>query len=161
MNKAEVVGTLEFHRKKLDVYSSLDIPLFKASDVAELIDYSDNNISKMLEMCEYDETLTLPMVVSGQTHHVHFVNEHGLYSILSQSRKPIARKWRRVAHDQLIEMRRARNFDILQQFEEWDHAADSIYFDEETGIIMQSVTVVGGDVEQVIFTGELPKIQTL
>ena len=35
---------------------------------------------------------------------------------------------------------------ITEQFEEWDHAMDNIYFDEETGQLMQSVTVPGGDV---------------
>jgi len=38
---------------------------------------------------------------------------------------------------------------IAEQFEEWDHAMDNIYFDEETGQLMQSVTVHGGDVMQV------------
>ena len=31
----------------------------------------------------------------------------------------------------------------------WDHEADSIYWDEETQRLMQSVTVAGGDVKQV------------
>ena len=39
--------------------------------------------------------------------------------------------------------------DISEQFEDWDHRADAIYFDEETGMLMRSVTVPGGDVEQV------------
>lgn len=42
-------------------------------------------------------------------------------------------------------------FDIIQQFDEWNDALDDIYIDEETGIMMQSVTIVDGDVEQVPF----------
>lgn len=38
---------------------------------------------------------------------------------------------------------------MAEQFQDWDDAAESIYFDEETGMMMQSVTVAGGDVEQV------------
>lgn len=150
----KVVGTIEFDGKLLDVYSSLDEPVFRASDVANMIDYSEGNTWKMLEMCEADEKLNLPMVVAGQTRTVSFVTETGLYNVLSQSRKPIARKWRRVIHNELIRLRKARNFDILKQFNEWDHEADTIYFDEETGKLMQSVTVAGGDVIQVPYDPE-------
>ena len=144
-----VVGTIKFDNKELNVYSSVNKPLFRASDVANMIGYSSGNTWKMLEMCEQDEKLNLPLVVAGQHRNTSFVNENGLYNILSQSRKPIARKWRRVIHDEIIKLRKARGLDILQKFDEWDHALDDLYFDEETGILMRSVTVQGGDVEQV------------
>lgn len=85
------VGVITFGSNKLDVYNSLDEPLFKAADVAGMIDYSSGNTWKMLEMCEEDEKLNLPMVVAGQRRSVSFVTETGLYNVLSQSRKPIAR----------------------------------------------------------------------
>lgn len=144
-----IVGTITFDKRQLDVYSSLDEPIFRATDVAKMIDYSEGNTWKMLEMCEEDEKLNLPMVVAGQRRSVSFITETGLYNVLSQSRKPIARKWRRVIHDELVKMRKVKNFNILQQFDEWDHEADTLYIDEETGILMQSVTVQGGDVIQV------------
>ena len=62
-----IVGTITFDGKLLNVYSSLDEPIFRASDVASMIQYSDGNTWKMLEMCEQDEKLNLPMVVAGQT----------------------------------------------------------------------------------------------
>ena len=145
----KIVGTISFDKKQLPVYSSLDEPLFRASDIASMIEYSDGNVWKMLEMCEQDEKLNLPIVVAGQRRQVSFVTEHGLYNILSQSRKPIARKWRRVIHDELIRLRKSRGFDVVKQFEEWDHELDGIYFDEETGMLMQSVTIQGGDVIQI------------
>lgn len=145
----DVAGIIEFDKKKLCVYQSLDEPIFRASDVANMIEYSDGNTWKMLEMCEQDEKLNLPMVVAGQARNVSFVTERGLYNILSQSRKPIARKWRRVIHNELIKLRKSRGKDIMQQFEDWDHELDGVYFDEEKGILMQSVTVQGGDVEQI------------
>jgi prophage antirepressor-like protein len=144
-----VVGTIKFDNRLLSVYASLDEPLFRASDVASMIDYSDGNTWKMLEMCEVDEKLNLPMVVAGQKRQVSFVTETGLYNILSQSRKPIARKWRRVIHMELIRMRRAKEMNITEQFDEWDNLLDDLYWDEETGILMRSVTVQGGDVEQI------------
>lgn len=148
-----IVGIIKFDNKIVSVYSDLDNPLFKASDVASMIEYSDGNTWKMLEMCEHDEKLNLPMVVAGQRRNVSFVTENGLYNILSQSRKPIARKWRRVIHNELIEIRRSRNMNVIDQFDEWDHALDDLYFDEETGMLMQSITVQGGDVIQVPYEG--------
>ena len=148
-----VVGKIKFDNKILNVYSSLDEPLFRASDVASMIDYSTGNVWKMLEMCEHDEKLNLPMVVAGQRRTVSFVTETGLYNILSQSRKPIARKWRRVIHNELVNLRKSRGFDISEQFNEWDRALDNIYWDEEKGILMESVTVPGGDVIQVPYEG--------
>lgn len=150
----KIVGTILFDDKQLSVYSSLDEPIFRASDVAKMIEYSDGNVWKMLEMCEQDEKLNLPLVVAGQRRQVSFVTERGLYNILAQSRKPIARKWRRIVHDELIRLRKSRGRDIVEQFEEWDHELDGIYFDEETGMLMQSVTVPGGDVEQIPYVLE-------
>ncbi len=145
----KVVGQIRLGSSVLDVYGDLDDPLFKAADIADVIDYSSGNAWKMLDMCEKDEKLNLPMVVAGQRRTVSFVNEHGLYSILSQSRKEVARAWRRVVHDELISLRRTKGFDISEQFDDWNNAMDNIYFDADTGELMQSVTVAGGDVEQI------------
>lgn len=145
----KIVGTIMFMEHALPVYESLDEPLFKAADVASLIDYSEGNVWKMLEMCEADEKLNLPLVVAGQRRSISFVTETGLYNVLSQSRKPVARAWRRVIHEELIHLRKSSNKNITEQFEDWNQQADSIYFDEETGVLMQSVTTSGGDVEQI------------
>ena len=99
------------------------------------------------------EKLKLQTVVAGQRRLVWFVTEIGLYNILSQSRVTTARKWRQIVHQQLIDMRKERGKDIVEQFEEWDNMLDDIYYDEETGMLMQSVTVAGGDVEQIPFDG--------
>ena len=145
----KIVGNINCMDHTLPVYESLHAQKFKASDIATAIDYSDGNVWKMLEMCEADEKLNLPLVVAGQRRSVSFVTEIGLYNILSQSRKPIARAWRRIIHEELIALRIARGKNIAEQFEDWDKQADAIYFDEGTGMLMQSVTVPGGDVEQI------------
>ena len=143
------VGTIKFSNRLLDVYSSLEEPLFRASDIANMIDYSSGNTWSMLNMCEDDEKLNLPMVVAGQRRNVSFVTETGLYNILSQSRMKLARLWRRIIHTELIEMRKSHGRNIKEQFDEWDHRIDDYYFDEDTGRMMMSVTVAGGDVVQV------------
>lgn len=150
----QVVGQLKFDNRLLNVYSSLDEPIFRVSDIGEMIDYSDGNTWMITSMVEEDEKLNLTMLVAGQRRTVSFVTETGLYNILSQSRKPLARKWRRIIHDQLIRIRKEHNRNIIQQFDEWDHELDTLYIDPDTGILMQSITVAGGDVEQVIYRGK-------
>ncbi len=145
----KIVGDIKFQTRILPVYGDLDAPLFKAADVADLVEYGEGNVWNLTRLCEEDEHMILPLVVAGQKRQVTFVTEMGLYNILAQSRKPLARAWRRVVHEQLIAMRQSKNMDISEQFDEWDHLADNIYFDEQRGCLMRSVTVQGGDVEQV------------
>lgn len=158
MNKLSKVGEIHFDAHALTIFGTLDEPYFKAVEVAKLIDYSTGDTHHMLELVEEDEkALFLPP--TGEQKHkkqrgganrpMWFLTELGLYNVLSQSRKLIARKWRRVVHQQLIEARKSRGMTIKDQFDEWDDLLDTVYFDEKTGILMQSVTVAGGDVEQV------------
>lgn len=82
----KIAGSISFGGKRLNVYGDLDAPLFKAKDISHAIGYSSGNEWRMLEMCEEDEKLKLPLVVAGQRRSVNFVTENGLYNILAQSR---------------------------------------------------------------------------
>jgi hypothetical protein len=150
----KVVGVINFGNKKLDAYSSLDIPLFRAIDIADLIDYSQGNTWKLLELCEADEKVNISINGTGQRRMTSFVTELGLYNILAQSKKPLARKWRRVVHQQLIDWRNAHDKDIVGMFDDWDRISDTLFVDPDTGEMMQSVTVQGGDVIQVPYREE-------
>lgn len=151
----EIVGQIKFDGYILDVYNDLDVPFFRAAEVAKLLDYSAGKTSQMLELIEQDEHLLTVLQVAGQRRQVRMISEIGLYNVLSQSRKPIARKWRRIVHSNLVMMRRNNRLTIDGQFEEWDAMLDDLYIDPETGILMQSVTVRGGDVEQIPYKEEL------
>jgi len=144
MNK---VGQIQFDGHILEVYDSLDHPYFLAVDVAKLIDYSTGNAAEMLRMLEKDEHLLVTIQRAGQKRMVRVVTELGLYSVLSQSTKPIARKWRRVVHSNLILLRKQNQLTIAGQFEEWDMLAEDLFIDEETGELMEIWTVAGGDVK--------------
>lgn len=87
------------------------------------------------------------------------VNELGIYEALFASRRLEARKFRTWAG---TVMQKLRSKVGLQQYEvmrmtdtdiqdEIDCLLDSIYWDEERKCVMQSVTVQGGDVEQIPF----------
>lgn len=151
----EIVGQIKFDGYILDVYNDLDVPFFLAVEVAKLIDYSAGNTAEMLRVLEPDEHLLVTLQRSGQRRQVRMISEIGLYNVLSQSRKPIARKWRRIVHSNLVMMRRNNRLTIDGQFEEWDAMLDDLYIDPETGILMQSVTVRGGDVEQIPYKEKL------
>ena len=143
----DIVGQIRFDGYILDVYDSLDEPYFMAVEVAKLIDYSTGKTGQMLSLLEADEYLSTIIYRSGQRRKVYMVTEIGLYNILSQSRKPIARKWRRIVHSNLIMMRKNNKLTIDGQFEEWDAMVDNLFIDPETGILMEFKTVQGGDVE--------------
>ena len=81
----KIAGSISFGGKRLNVYGDLDAPLFKAKDISHAIGYSSGNEWRMLEMCEEDEKLKLPLVVAGQRRSVNFVTENGLYNILAKS----------------------------------------------------------------------------
>ena len=143
-----VVGIIRFDTKSIPVYKSLDEPLFKVENVLELIDIPNDKLLEVINLCEGDEVIILPRT-PGDSQSCAYVTESGLYDILSQTRGSTARKWRRVIIKELIKLRRDRGYNIVDQFDEWDHALDTLYFDEETGVLMESVTIPGGDVIQV------------
>ena len=143
----EIVGQIKFDGYILDVYNDLDVPFFRAAEIAKLIDYSAGKTSQMLELIEQDEHLLTVLQVAGQRREVRMITELGLYSILSQSRKPVARKWRRIVHSNLIMLRKQNKLTIEGQFEEWDALVDTLFIDPDTGILMEFHTVRGGDVE--------------
>ena len=143
----KIVGKIQFDGHMLEVYDSLDNPYFLAQDVAKLIDYSNGNTGQMLATLEKDEYLSDIQYRSGQKRLVYMITELGLYNLLSQSRKPIARKWRRVIHSNLIMLRKQNQLTIEGQFAEWDAMAEDIFIDPDTGELMQINTIAGGDVE--------------
>ena len=77
----------------LSVYGSPIEPLFKAKEVAEIIEHSD--VSTMMRTVDDDEKLTQTLFVSGQNREMWFLTEQGLYEVLMQSRKPIAKDFKR------------------------------------------------------------------
>lgn len=87
------------------------------------------------------------------------VNEIGIYEALFASRRLEARKFRLWAGSVMQRLRKhvgLEGYEVMRMTEpeiqdEIDHILDTLFYDEETGMLMQSVTVQGGDVEQVPF----------
>ena len=87
------------------------------------------------------------------------INEQGIYEALFASRKLEARKFRRWAGTVMTKLRKRvglKGYEVMRMTEpdiqeEIDWILDSLYWDDEKKCVMQSVTVQGGDVEQVPF----------
>lgn len=90
--------------KEFKIYGDLDNPLFLAKDVAEWIEHSD--VSMMLRTVDENEKLVQTMFVSGQNRELWFLTEDGLYEVLFQSRKPIAKEFKKQVKQILKEIRR-------------------------------------------------------
>lgn len=87
------------------------------------------------------------------------VNEIGIYEALYASRRLEARKFRRWSATVMQKLRKSvglEGYEVMRMTDkdiqdEIDHILDTLFWDEETGKLMQSVTVAGGDVDQVPF----------
>ncbi|MDR3540695.1 MAG: phage antirepressor KilAC domain-containing protein [Desulfosporosinus sp.] len=90
--------------KDFKIYGDSDNPLFLAKDVAEWIEHSD--VSMMLRTVDENEKLIQTMFSSGQNRDLWFLTEDGLYEVLLQSRKPIAKEFKNQVKQILKEIRK-------------------------------------------------------
>ena len=109
-SKVELIGTVEILGKEIKFYGSWENPLFLGKDVAEWIEYSKTsqgyyNVSKMLMTIDEDEKITITNSNSGGKSV--FLTEDGLYEVLMQSRKPIAKQLKKKIKTHLKQMRQA------------------------------------------------------
>lgn len=87
------------------------------------------------------------------------VNEEGIYEALYASRRLEARKFRHWSASVMRKLRQnvgLKGYEVLKMTEsdiqdKVGHIIDTLFYDDETGKLMQSVTVQGGDVEQIPF----------
>lgn len=98
INEQEVLG------KHFMVYGTADEPLFVAKDVAEWIEHS--NPTEMLKSVDEDEKLTSTILRAGQIREVNFLTENGLYEVLMQSRKPLAKEFKKKVKEILKTIRK-------------------------------------------------------
>lgn len=77
------------------MYGSYENPLFLAKDVAEWINYDTSSVNKLIMSVDEDERLVGITFRSGQKRKSHFLTEDGFYEVLMQSRKPIAKQFKK------------------------------------------------------------------
>lgn len=88
---------------EVTTYGDLENPLFLAKDVANWIEHS--RASEMLKGIDEDEKLMQTIIASGQRREMWFLTEDGLYEVLMQSRKPIAKQFKKKVKKLLKDLR--------------------------------------------------------
>ncbi|WP_339071035.1 phage antirepressor [Fusobacterium animalis] len=78
--------------------------MFKADEVAKWIEHS--NVSKMLESVDDNEKIKLEVGTLTNGYSAWFLTEDGLYEVLMQSRKPIAKKFKKKVKEILKDVRK-------------------------------------------------------
>ena len=93
-NEIQVINEQEVLGKQFKMYGTFEEPLFLAKDVANWIDYSGRT-GQLLNTVDEDEKLMHILYASGQNREMWFLTEYGLYEVLMQSRKPIAKQFKK------------------------------------------------------------------
>ena len=111
MNELEVVSTKEILGRSFTVYGTVEEPLFLAKDVAEMIEHSD--VSMMMKSIDSDEKVKFVCDTNNacitskarKTQESWFLTENGLYEVIFQSRKPIAKEFKAKVKELLHDLR--------------------------------------------------------
>lgn len=104
----QVLKQTELCGQQFEVYGTPQEPLFKAKAIAEVIGHS--NITKMLELVEDSEKGVKELLTPGGNQQVWFLTEDGLYEVLMQSRKPIAKQFKKGVKTILKEIRQTGGY---------------------------------------------------
>ena len=93
MNELTVIQQQEILGKPFTVYGDFENPLFLAREVAEWIEHS--NVSMMLQSIDDDEKELHQIGTLNNAYSAWFLTEDGVYEVLMQSRKPIAKQFKK------------------------------------------------------------------
>ena len=110
MNELKIIDERELLGKQLRIYGDFQNPLFLAKDVAEWIEHS--NVTKMLNGIDKTEKIVIKipsnnLLVGLQRNTEYtFLTEEGLYEVLMQSRKPIAKEFKKKVKEILKDVRK-------------------------------------------------------
>ncbi|GAA0102522.1 hypothetical protein UT300012_32370 [Paraclostridium bifermentans] len=103
MRELNIVNEQVVLGKEFKVYGDFENPLFLAKSVADWIGHTD--LSRMVGLVDEDEKLKRTIYVSGQNREMWFLTEDGLYEVLMQSRKPIAKQFKKEVKKILKDLR--------------------------------------------------------
>lgn len=103
--EVQVIEQREVLGKEFKMYGTVEEPLFLAKDVTDWLD--NKNTSQMLKVVDEDEKALYTMYrVDGSSHKQWFLTEDGLYEVLMQSRKPIAKSFKKKVKEILKDVRK-------------------------------------------------------
>lgn len=108
MGTLEMIHEQEILGRTFRVYGTKEEPLMLAKDVAEWIEYDVEQVGKMLKTVDEDEKVRINTrnIITGKGNPLKwFLTEDGLYEVLMQSRKPIAKLFKKEVKKILKEIR--------------------------------------------------------
>ena len=100
MEEIKIISKSTFLEKEIDVWGSIENPLFRANDVQSWLGLK--NVSRAVANVDEDERLNLKLSRGGS---MWFLTEEGVYELLMQSRKPIAKQFKKGVKKILHEIR--------------------------------------------------------
>lgn len=106
MNELKVLSEQEVLGKQFRVYGTAEEPLLLAKDVAEWIEYDASSVNKMITNVDDDEKVRKNVPTLGGIQESWFLTENGLYEVLMQSRKPIAKQFKKEVKEILKTIRK-------------------------------------------------------
>ena len=101
MEEIRIISKSTFLDKEIDVWGSVENPLFRANDLMSWLDIK--NVTSLIGRVDQDEVLKLNL--SSRSGETWFLTEDGLYEVLMCSRKPIAKQFRKGVKKILHEIR--------------------------------------------------------
>lgn len=114
-NSIQVLSKTELLGHKFTVYGTAENPLFLAKEVAECIDYAKTSqgyydVSRMVGTVDEEEKHLRTIFVDGRNYEMWFLTEDGLYEVLMQSRKPIAKEFKKGVKEILKTIRKTGGY---------------------------------------------------
>jgi putative antirepressor len=115
-----IIDERQVLNKEFRIYGDFENPLFLAKDVAEWIEHS--NPTEMLKTVDEDEKVKIrPKKSLGlltNNNEYNFLTENGLYEVLFQSRKPIAKEFKKQVKGILKEIRKTGEYQTPKKKQE-------------------------------------------
>ena len=99
----KVLSTTRIGNQDFPIYGSVETPLFKVSDVANVLEHS--NPRAMIQSVDEEEKVVSNAYTLGGVQDVTFLTEAGLYEVFFLSRKPIAKQFKKQVKVILKELR--------------------------------------------------------
>jgi anti-repressor protein len=118
MNKLAVIKQQEILGKPFTLYGDFENPLFLAKEVAEWIEYDVSSINKMIRNIDEEEKVRNIIPTLGGNQETWFLTEDGVYEVLMQSRKPIAKKFKKEVKAVLKSIRKYGAYMTAEKIEE-------------------------------------------
>lgn len=114
-NPIQILSETELLGHKFTVYGTAENPLFIAKEVAECIDYAKTSqgyydVSRMIGTVDEEEKNLRTIFVDGRNYEMWFLTEDGLYEVLMQSRKPIAKEFKKGVKEILKTIRKTGGY---------------------------------------------------